>query len=351
MSSPSYPLVLSPLLNPKGASVVHELKVLAATAFNYVVAIVVVMLPSFAAIYSIIALFTGNWLFLLCLAAFLLWYIPRSYRVPRHLDGEGYVWEAMRQSSLYKYTAEYFPIRLARTTPLDNQRQYIFGMHPHGVIPTFVTVSMMTQGCHWDKLFPGIELRGLAASSNFWVPLWRDIYLWLGYIDASASVAYKALNKGHSLVVLPGGEQEMMLAKPGDHSVVLKNRMGFVRLAIQSGAWLVPTYAFGANDTYYQVEAVRSLNRWTSSKFRVVMPLFYGRWKTLMPLRKPISVVVGKPIPVEKNPSPSDKMVAHLHAKYVEELEKLFNNHKAQFGAPDASLDILEAQSHRKKQE
>jgi hypothetical protein len=33
--------------------------------------------------------------------------------------------------------------------------------------------------------------------------------------------------------VLPGGEQEMILAKPGDHSVVLKNRMGFVRLALQ----------------------------------------------------------------------------------------------------------------------
>lgn len=38
---------------------------------------------------------------------------------------------------------------------------------------------------------------------------------------------------GYSLVVLPGGEQEMILAKPGDHSIVLKNRMGFVRLAIQ----------------------------------------------------------------------------------------------------------------------
>jgi hypothetical protein len=33
--------------------------------------------------------------------------------------------------------------------------------------------------------------------------------------------------------VLPGGEQEMILAKPGDHSVVLQNRMGFVRLALQ----------------------------------------------------------------------------------------------------------------------
>jgi hypothetical protein len=54
------------------------------------------------------------------------------------------------------------------------------------------------QGCEWDKLFPGIARRGLAASSNFWVPLWRDIYLWLGYIDASAHVAQKALNKGSS---------------------------------------------------------------------------------------------------------------------------------------------------------
>jgi hypothetical protein len=88
--------------------------------------------------------------------------------------------EGLRRSALYKYTAEYFPIRLARSTPLDNQRhstrthrtctlsrallpmcrvvacvvrgghgnasrQYIFGVHPHGIIPTFVTVSMMTQ--------------------------------------------------------------------------------------------------------------------------------------------------------------------------------------------------------------
>lgn len=80
----------------------------------------------------------------------------------------------------------------------------------------------------------------------------RDIYLWLGYIDASAGTAHKALDNGipslgficafylkriqclgYSLVVLPGGEQEMIIAKPGDHSVVLRNRMGFVRLAIQ----------------------------------------------------------------------------------------------------------------------
>lgn len=283
------------------------------------------------------------------LTAFLAYYVPRSYGTPHHLNGEGNVWEGLRRSALYKYTAEYFPIRLARSTPLDNQRQYIFGVHPHGIIPTFVTVSMMTQGCEWDKLFPGIARRGLAASSNFWVPLWRDIYLWLGYIDASAHVAQKALNKGYSLIVLPGGEQEMILAKPGDHSVVLQNRMGFVRLALQNGAWLVPVYAFGGNDTYHQVESAQGFLRWTARKFRVVMPIFYGRWRTPMPFKKPITVVVGKPIPVEKTPTPSDELVATVHAQYVSELQKLFDTHKAQFGAADATLNILDAHANRKK--
>jgi hypothetical protein len=113
---------------------------------------------------------SGNWWFVGGLVAFLAWYIPRSYGTPHHLNGEGNVWyvhslslvlmasartllthathrEGLRRSSLYKYTAEYFPLRLARTTPLDSQRKYIFGVHPHGVIPTFVTVSMMSQVC------------------------------------------------------------------------------------------------------------------------------------------------------------------------------------------------------------
>jgi hypothetical protein len=38
------------------------------------------------------------------------------------------------------------------------------------------------------------------------------------------------------------------------------------------------------------------------------MPVFYGRWRTPMPYKKPITVVVGKPIPVDKNQSPSNEV-------------------------------------------
>ncbi len=47
----------------------------------------------------------------------------------------------------------------------------------------------------------------------------------------------------------PGGATEALYASPGRNTVVLKKRLGFVKLAIQKGAYLVPVYAFGENNT------------------------------------------------------------------------------------------------------
>jgi 2-acylglycerol O-acyltransferase 2 len=40
----------------------------------------------------------------------------------------------------------------------------------------------------------------------------------------------------------------------------------------------------------------------------------------LQPFRHPIVSVVGKPIHVEKNPTPSDEMVQDFQQKYIDEL-------------------------------
>ena len=139
----------------------------------------------------------------------------------------------LRHSTLYKYAAKWRPTTLHKTVDLPPNQQYIFPVHPHSTLPTFVSISMMTEGCEWNKLFPGIDRRCLAASSNFIIPIWREVYLWLGYVDASYKSAMNVLKYKRSLVILPGGEQEMILAKPGENKLILKNRHGFVRLALE----------------------------------------------------------------------------------------------------------------------
>jgi hypothetical protein len=43
------------------------------------------------------------------------------------------------------------------------------------------------------------------------------------------------------------------------------------------------------------------------------------------------------------------KLVETVHARYVSELQKLFDTHKARFGTADATLNILDAHADRKK--
>lgn len=68
---------------------------------------------------------------------------------------------------------------------------------------------------------------------------------------------------------------------------------------------------------------------------KIPIILFWGRFLWLpkeLPEHKPFGVVYGKPIPTTQNAEPSDEEVQALHALYVSELERVFEQYKAQFG-------------------
>ena len=55
---------------------------------------------------------------------------------------------------------------------------------------------------------------------------------------------------GESILLAVGGANESLLAHPGACDLVLKRRQGFVRIALLSGASLVPCVSFGENNLY-----------------------------------------------------------------------------------------------------
>jgi 1-acyl-sn-glycerol-3-phosphate acyltransferase len=152
-------------------------------------------------------------------------------------------------------------------------------------------------------------------------------------------------------VLVIGGAQEALYANPGTYSLVLNCRFGFVKKALVHGVPLVPVFAFGENDLFFQTLAPEgSLIRRLQNGIRRVLsfstPMFYGRGIFnytigVLPQRTPVTIVVGAPIPCVKNTSPTADEIRDLHTKYVQALKDLFEGHKMDYGlSEDAHLDI-----------
>lgn len=152
-------------------------------------------------------------------------------------------------------------------------------------------------------------------------------------------------------IVAVGGSQEVVYARPGNYHIVLKDRKGFIKIALQTGASLVPVFSFGENDIYNQPSTepgtvVRKLQDLIKNLIGITPPVVNGRGffqysYGLIPRRLPITTVVGTPIDVIKNQSPTDKEIEELHKKFVESLTKLFDDHKSDFTADDDIQLIL----------
>lgn len=143
------------------------------------------------------------------------------------------------------------------------------------------------------------------------------------------------------VVLVVGGAQEAMFARPGSHRLMLNKRKGFIKLAIRTGTSIVPVYSFGEVDILNQPSnepgsLMRAYQEFVK-KWTGIAPAFaYGRGFTehsigMVPYSHAINTVIGQPIEVEQNPNPTDDDINKLHEKYKSELEKLFEEHKTKY--------------------
>ncbi|VDM39200.1 unnamed protein product [Toxocara canis] len=251
-----------------------------------------------------------------------------------------------RKWKIYEYVANYFPIKLHKTSNLSPQHNYIIGAHPHGILAFGSFISLCTDATGFDRLFPEIHPTIATLKGAFWFPLRREQLLYMtGMIAVNSESILYYLNqstKGRAVAIVVGGAEELLEAHAYTHRVCLANRKGFIRLAIQSGAYLVPMYSFGENDVYYQipnekgsfVRGIQGLLKriFTYSPTIVLGRGIFNRFIGFMPHRRPIHCVVGEPIVVHKKSNPTQKEVDELHALYCRQLNSLFEANKLKFG-------------------
>ena len=57
-------------------------------------------------------------------------------------------------------------------------------------------------------------------------------------------------------MLYPGGEKEQIITVKGRHRLYLLKRKGFCKIALESGASLVPIYVFGETELYVEGSVV-----------------------------------------------------------------------------------------------
>ena len=147
---------------------------------------------------------------------------------------------------------------------------------------------------------------------------------------------------GNGIVISVGGRREAEHARPNSMDVVVKLRKGFIRLAIETGADIVPVIGFGENDIWERSENTGSLGQ-RMLKFLCRFPphvkLHEGRFSIVLPFRKPIDVVVGAPIAVKQSASLDEAYVDRLQAEYVMQLGTIWNDWRDHFNV-DKSVEF-----------
>ncbi|KAM8974937.1 2-acylglycerol O-acyltransferase 2 [Pelodytes ibericus] len=293
-----------------------------------------------------------------CIVIFILllftrfWIISVLYGVYWFFDWDtpsqgGRINHAMRRWALWRYLRDYFPITLVKTADLDPRQNYVVGSHPHGVLVAGAFTNFCTEATGFPDLFPGITPYLLMLPLWFRAPFFRDYIMCGGLIPSdreSAAYLLKNSNGGNAVIIAVGGAPESLDARPGAYSLLLRNRKGFVKLAIQHGASLVPVFSFGENELFDQVENprgswLRTIQEKLQKVMGVALPLFHARGVFqysfgLLPYRKPICTVVGKPIKVVENANPTSEEIDQMHKLYMEELSKLFEEHKTKYNVP-----------------
>jgi len=299
--------------------------------------------------------FSRNYYSISCVFIYLGWMFLLDDETPR----TGRPWwmvRRLRSFSVWKLCAEFYPIQLVRTAELSPEKNYMFCLHPHGVFSLTHAINFASNGTGFLDLFPGVKCLLATLRQQFKVPFHREYLMSLGTIEVSREALQNTLTRGPgwSVALVPGGAQEALEAFNGTMRLVLLKRKGFIRVALRTGASLVPVLSYGENDLYLAQKGMKRMmimTLWTKllkKCYGFTSPSAMGRGvfnrncpdPFMIPFRKPVTTVVGRPIELPRIPEPLPTDVDYWHAKYIEALKELFEQTAPKYG-PGLTLELL----------
>ncbi|KAL4543789.1 hypothetical protein Ndes2437B_g01601 [Nannochloris sp. 'desiccata'] len=195
-----------------------------------------------------------------------------------------------------------FQVVAAPGAKFDRKKRYVFGYAPHGLFPIGAAYLPCTPA--FKKIVNNaVDPCTLTASVVFQLPFLRDLLLWVGARVVNKSTFVKSLRERGSVMLVPGGQAELVEAykaakKKNPALVVCSRHKGFIRLAIQENAALVPVIVFGEVTSLRNAIVMPRLQRATYKLLGFPIPFLMAGKGGILPLpsKTGLRFVIGRPI-------------------------------------------------------
>ena len=230
---------------------------------------------------------------------------------------------------------EYLSTEVVYEKPLVGKGPYIIAYEPHDVLPLGMCVFSHIPPQPLPPALQGCCV--MVSDACFWVPIMRNLWWWIGCRPVTKECILDILRSGTSVAICPGGVQECLYMEPGMDVVYLKNRLGFIRLAMTCGVDILPVYGFGQCDLYsywrplYDGPRLPWISKKTWSqitrKIRFVPMVAWGLMGTPLPRQAKLRIVVGEPIPVTQIDVPDNEIASEYLDSFKTALKGIYDRY------------------------
>ena len=200
--------------------------------------------------------------------------------------------------------------------------------HPHGLLA-------ITPGIHNAYRITGKDYTPtkFAVANIFHLfPFVRD---WMR-ITHTVSADYAEIKKtaeSESVSIVLGGAKEMYLSNGKNLKLVIKERTGVFRLALETGTPLVPIMTYGESELFPTLEnpIYSCFREFLYDMWKIPAPIptltSVSNWLSLWdgPL-PPVKTYTGKPIMTKKIENPTSAHIGALRNLYIQRVQQLFRD-------------------------
>jgi len=227
--------------------------------------------------------------------------------------------------------ARNFKVRFLNEKSIDPNKQYLYALHPHGMI----TISKLL---HFSDINSPLykywkNSRHAAHSVLFMIPLIRELGLLFHSVPVGKSYLQHYINNGNSITLYPGGAKEIQYSEEnlGEDYLYLKNRKGFVKLCQKNAIPIIPVYGWNEQNIFTYKSHFSPINKILSKflGFTTNIDIFqifslenlYKLLKIFMGEKEPTTTLyIGEPFYIDPNES-----VDSAHERYIQTIQNLYD--------------------------